>query len=263
MRKCVFCGTESRLTKEHVWSAGLLDRRQGKKKYSSRRVPDKFIGPNSLQIKDVCVVCNNERLSKLDNYICNLYDEYFSSTVHPNDQIVFKYEYSLLSRWLLKTLYNNARYGKAEKSHIKVLKKYVNNILNSEFTTPEVQIFLQLIIPYKDNNGEVLKPIYMTAGPISVPGFHFKKVCSYTVCIDSFRFIIVIRKNESEKSSGEIANVIPKLPATYNAIELTKFTKQKIIEASDIDARYALLPAIIQDYGKWRRFLQHSKKAKQ
>ena len=79
---CAFCGpTDRKRTKEHLWPASLhrhvvalLD--GGEQKFWVARL-DKALS-NEPTIRDVCAVCNNGELSKLDNYICEAFDRDFS-----------------------------------------------------------------------------------------------------------------------------------------------------------------------------------------
>ena len=257
MRECVFCGGK-KLSKEHVWSSCLLEKRRGNKKYSSSAVPDKFIGPNALQIRDVCEKCNSNNLSELDGYFCQLYDDYIKNIIHEGDQISFNYNYSLLSRWLLKTLYNNARAGKAELKFINLLSQYNDYILNEQSGSPEFLLFLQLIIPYS-NDGAEIPPTFMTAGPIQIPMFDARNAFLFVICIDSYRFIFAIPQNGSRLDTNEIINKIPQLPATNGATLLTNSEKAKLIKASDVNALYAVGPALMPDLGKWIELINSKK----
>ncbi|MDR8394582.1 hypothetical protein NC796_25780 [Aliifodinibius sp. S!AR15-10] len=251
MRECAFCGNKKLLSKEHVWSSCLLEKRQGNRRYSSNAVPDKFIGPNALQIKDVCEKCNSENLSELDDYFCRLYDLHIKKIIRPNDEISFEYDFSLLSRWLLKTLYNNARSGNAETKFKKLLGNYSQYILSGNSKPSEYFVFLQLIIPYVHNNNE-LAPNLMTAGPMQIPGFERDDVETFMVCIDSFRFIVVIpRASTTAVDSNEIIQTIPDLPATNQAAYLNSSEDKKMIKASDVDARYTVIPTMLPDFDKW------------
>lgn len=253
MRECVFCGGK-KLSKEHVWSSCLLEKRKGNKKYSSNAVPDKFIGPNALQIRDVCEDCNSNNLSELDDYFCQIYDDYIKNIIYEGDQISFNYNYSLLSRWLLKALYNNARAGKAEAKFTNLLSQYSDYILNGQLDSPEFLLFLQLIIPYS-NHGAEIPPLFMTAGPIQIPMFDTKNAYTFDVCIDSYRFIFAIPQNGSQLDTTEIIDKIPQLPATNGATLLTNSENNKLIKASDVNAFYAVGPALIPDLEKWIKLI--------
>ncbi|WP_340103804.1 hypothetical protein [Rhodohalobacter sp. 8-1] len=254
MRECVFCGYSNNISKEHVWSSCLLEKRKGNKKYASNSVPNKFIGPNSLQVRDVCRRCNNEKLAELDSYFCKLYDTHIKTIIEPNDQISFNCNFSLLARWLFKTLYNNARSGNADKKFIEILSRFNQYILEGNNNPSEFLIFLQLIVPYKENDTDIL-PIYMTAGPIDIPGFNVDNVHTFVVCVDSFRFVIVIPSLDIEMNISRISAIIPKLPATNGAVQLQNSENNLKVFASDINTLYAVGPVIIHDLKKGLKLL--------
>jgi len=60
-------------------------------------------------VKDVCETCNNGELSKLDRYLCVLYDRYFAKIVEDGTSVEFEYDFGRLTRWLLKISYNSSR----------------------------------------------------------------------------------------------------------------------------------------------------------
>lgn len=110
---CAYCGNTNALTKEHLWPAALHTRMQkiwespGHNLFWLSRL-DRDI-PSEPTIKDVCSNCNNVILSKLDTYICDLFDKYFFRNINKGEKVCFKYDYDLLVRWLLKLSYNSCR----------------------------------------------------------------------------------------------------------------------------------------------------------
>lgn len=97
-----------------------------------------------LQIGDVCARCNNERLSTLDAYICEMHDRYFKTLVHAGDRIVFRFDFDSLLRWLLKTGYNVAR---ARGGGIKRDSEFASYVIGQRERPAGFRLFLQLIIP--------------------------------------------------------------------------------------------------------------------
>ncbi len=104
---------------------------------------DKAIS-GELLIGDVCARCNNERLSTLDAYICEMHDRYFKTLVHAGDRIDFRFDFDRLLRWLLKTGYNVAR---ARGGGIKRHSEFPGYVIGEQERPAGFRIFLQLIIP--------------------------------------------------------------------------------------------------------------------
>lgn len=258
MRRCAYCGDKTGLTKEHIWPNCLLERRRGSRVYSTNAAPDVFVGPNALQIKDVCETCNSGVLSELDNYFCALYDRYISSAVKAGDSIRFDFDYRLLVRWLLKTMYNNARGGNAGDKSIGIFEQYNDFILQDGKPPGEVMVFLQLIIPSYIGSEEVL-PSYMACGPFGIPGFDQRRADTFVLGIDSYRFIIAVSKHSSLRSRRIVQSSIETLPATDGSALLCRNQQPQTIRASDIDTLHAVGPIIHNDGSRWEQMLHQRK----
>jgi len=155
-RACAYCGSNKDLTNEHLFPDCIYERSPGSMISIARTSEgDKAIG-GALQIGDVCAQCNNEKLSALDTYICELHDQYFKTIVHAGDRVDFRFDFDRLLRWLLKTGYNTAR---ARGWHIRKDSKLPQYILGERQRPPGFRIFLQLIIPTPTSSREwVTKP---------------------------------------------------------------------------------------------------------
>ncbi|WHZ04947.1 hypothetical protein QNH48_10135 [Neobacillus sp. YX16] len=103
---CAYCKKDRTLTGEHLIPMSLIDMFP---ECDINVWPDKTFKSDKIVINDVCNVCNNGFLSDLDGYGGKLVNEYFLRTYEADDQLVLPYEHSILSRWLLKILFNNAR----------------------------------------------------------------------------------------------------------------------------------------------------------
>ena len=155
-RVCAYCGSNSGLTNEHLFPDCICERTPGSMISIARTSEgDKAIG-GALQIGDVCARCNNEKLSALDTYICELHDKYFKTIVHAGDRVDFRFDFDRLLRWLLKTGYNTAR---ARGWHVKRDSKLPQYILGEGKRPLGFRVFLQLIIPTPTSSREwVTKP---------------------------------------------------------------------------------------------------------
>jgi hypothetical protein len=105
--QCAYCGAVGPMTREHIWPKCFLERVQSYNIRYSGRAKKVFAG--DFTVKDVCATCNNGELSKLDAYLCALYDKYFTEIVQEGDTIAFEYDFGQLTRWLLKISYNSSR----------------------------------------------------------------------------------------------------------------------------------------------------------
>lgn len=146
---CAYCNQPATLTKEHLWPASLH-----KRLYTANQQSQNYFWLSRLQrdissepkIRDVCADCNNVTLSKLDNYICNLFDDTLVNLVEYGQEVVFEYDYHLLKRWLLKMSYNSARIHNSPDT--KAIKRILPYILGeNEKLGRSVQLFVQLVYP--------------------------------------------------------------------------------------------------------------------
>lgn len=146
---CAFCGsTDKKRTKEHLWPASLHRRvvallDGGEQKFWVARL-DKAL-PNEPTIRDVCAACNNGELSRLDNYICEAFDRYFSVIRERGEKVTLDYDYHLLKRWLLKMSYNSARMSDSDVPLFRHLIPYIMGQSLSAGRT--VKLFLELTYP--------------------------------------------------------------------------------------------------------------------
>lgn len=141
-RVCAYCGEGGVLTKEHIFP-DCFQRTFEPITPTKTPAGEKAI-LSALEIQDVCARCNNERLSPLDTYFCDLNELYFSKIVRPGDRIRFQFDWVLLLRTLLKIAYNVAR---SRKEPIVTWQGVTEYILKGGQCPGEFHIFLQLMIP--------------------------------------------------------------------------------------------------------------------
>lgn len=95
-------------------------------------------------VRVVCEDCNGVTLSRLDAYAAGLDREYFTRIVGFSPEIEFRYDLSLLLRWLLKIAYNDDRTRAAPYE----TKPFVPFILGDETEPPfTMTVLLGLITP--------------------------------------------------------------------------------------------------------------------
>ena len=220
---CAYCGQGSDLTNEHVFPECF------RKTFESITPTKTHTGEkailSALEIRDVCARCNSGPLSRLDTYLCELNDLYFSKIVHAGDRIRFRYESDLLLRMLLKIGYNVAR---ARKWPLGLWQGATQFILGDAPSPEGFHIFLQLMIPtpVEKANRPVspgtteVPPLPMSVYPIDVsnlPGL----IAGFWVSIWSYRFF-VLREDMQASRSVRQRTVSNCWKHTTGAYELTR-----------------------------------------
>jgi len=123
-RACAYCGRGGKLTREDLFATFLRSFYPSYRTYLDHRRGTQLKNTAPV-VRDVCQVCNNELLSKLDNYVADLNRRYFSGTPLPDRPITFEYEYHRLLRWLLKAWYNDARASNRNVEKHRVFAPYI------------------------------------------------------------------------------------------------------------------------------------------
>lgn len=148
-RRCAYCGSEGKMSREHLWPASLHSRLVAvngtdKGLFWLRRINAEVQGEPTM--RDVCRACNNGPLSELDNYICMLFDRYFARILQRFEKVEVEFDYHLLKRWLLKMSYNSARmHSSLDLFVYPPLLPYING--HSKAIGRSVQVYLQLAYP--------------------------------------------------------------------------------------------------------------------
>lgn len=212
MKRCAYCNNyTNNLTKEHTVNKSLIDYLELNKAPGYANFKEKYI-PDNLTTKDVCSKCNNEHLSKLDEYILSFVKEHQCLTkelLFNKDQIKINYNYDLLSKWLLKTLYNSER----KNSYPYLIKKMLNyrkHILGEEKKYFKIYLEVLADIPKelvnKAGGNDKLKPFYKSSNAIF---FNDKGKLNYIKCftISNFNFFIFVAKNNSYHEIDDMVNI--------------------------------------------------------
>jgi len=149
LRYCAYCGSEGPLTREHIWPKSLRRRLvkandQKQSRFWLAKIKKVIVAEPT--ICDVCSVCNNIRLSSLDNYICELFDRFFIHIPQRYEHVTFDYDYHRLKRWLLKISFNSARIESSRDAFVFApLLPYI--LGNSESVGRAVLLYVQLSYP--------------------------------------------------------------------------------------------------------------------
>lgn len=122
---CAYCNSSSRkLTGEHIYPYGLISKFPEFDHVffeGGKAIP---LSPKKQVVKDVCESCNNVALSKLDDYGNAFILKYFSKDISPKEEISIEYNQLVLSKWVMKILYNGSRQGKSS-NWLKQNAKYI------------------------------------------------------------------------------------------------------------------------------------------
>lgn len=224
---CAYCDSPRKLSREHIWPDGFLRRGKFDLKYSAR-AGRSFLG--DLTIRDVC---NNGPLSTLDDYACKLYDSNFQHFPEQLEEVAFSFEYSVLTRWLLKISFNSARshsHGDAE-----LLARYREMILAEGDSCPlYANFFLALVAPaiidnFDDRTGrrssEKIYPYAARCGPMIFPNVNATQhVSARMIMINAYFFTMVLSRTPTVpiQYGMEILKRIPGEPlALDGSMQLT------------------------------------------
>lgn len=238
MKVCSYCDHKRKLTKEHIWPKCIINRMpELEAKYIGNQ--DKFTSAE-LVVRDVCAECNNTKLSKLDDYLCFLYDKYFKYYVEEIDNLTFEYNYELLLRVLLKITYNNARTFDKTDSYY---REYRKSILNGGIIHENIVIKLDIIKPHLEDDNKIY-PKSARCGRIDV-GIQSDKFILRLISLNSFYFYIIISvDNLIDSTSVEILeNIYSRVPGTLIHPYQDKVT---VSSFSDIDTYSAHIDFILR-----------------
>lgn len=244
-RVCAYCAKEAPLTREHLWPSGIIARAKGINTSYLGKL-EKFIDAE-LTIKDVCAECNNGPLSKLDTYICDLFDAQFSRPAVRRQVRTFVYDYEKLLRWLLKMSFNTAR---ANDSDVAVLSNYVNYMLNGGEMPTEVQVRLELIHPSPNPSwspgSSVIKEIpaaSIRCARVEMPEDPLPGTTLRLVALHSFYFWVVI--NPANADATALHQGLPGKLLPPNRRKLSLYPTRGALE---LHADWALNPRASQSF---------------
>ena len=197
------------MTKEHIWPKCIIDRMpELETKYLKSR---NLFTPSDLVIKDVCADCNNKKLSTLDSYFCSLYDNYFKTFKEDASPFVFKYDYDLLLRSLLKITYNSSRTVNRDRNDF---EKYQQVILEGNIIRQDIVVKLDIIQPTLINN-QKMYPSSARCGVVQLPEEN-PNFLLRVVSVNSYYFHLILSKSLiiSSEMHDEFYRVFESVPGT-------------------------------------------------
>ena len=192
-RVCAYCGQSPNLTNEHVFPECFSKTFQP---ITTTVTPtgEKAI-QSDLEIRDVCNICNNEKLSPLDTYLCELNHLYFSKIVHAGDCVKFAHDLDKTLRTFLKIGYNVAR---ARKWPATIWDGTSQYILGQSTRPVGFRLFLQSVIPTPVGETRLAYgPEVTEVGPFPMRVYSMDMSCfkglvaAYSLWVWSYRFFIL------------------------------------------------------------------------
>ncbi|VVE36316.1 hypothetical protein PIN31009_03886 [Pandoraea iniqua] len=193
MKTCAYCNVANvKFTREHVWPDNIIEKCESLLTYNPKH--ENFYKGDPI-VKDVCGSCNNNHLSKIDDYLASLFDKYFASYIESGQSAKFSYDYNFLLRGLLKISYNSARTTDNEKQR-KLLAKFARQVLHGGAFT-SVMVRLQIVTKSKavtlmGNELGVLRPDVLRCGVVAYDGRLGNRFCIRLVGFRSYWFYVII-----------------------------------------------------------------------
>jgi hypothetical protein len=211
---CAYCGSTDRLTREHLWPRALHRRlvEAGEEKKSRiwlAKIKKEVAGEPT--VRDVCAECNNGELSRLDDYICELFDRAFTHVPARYAKVEFQYDYHRLKRWLLKMCFNCARiHVSGDMFVFPPLLPYIMGRSNA--LGRSIQLYVQLVYP-SEIPTEFLEPTdpkpsiyYPTMNRVGYLWFNIEGVgrkMLRSVHLQSFSFYLAFYENDRVRAMKE------------------------------------------------------------
>jgi len=210
---CAYCDSPSKTTREHLWPRCIIERVPDYNARYSKRA-NKVFGAE-LTIRDVCATCNNVHLSKLDSYICELFDAHFHKDHQPNTTVRFEYSFDNLLRWLLKISYNSARTVNPN-TPLRFLREYI--LGNAAYPADSVSLKIDIVPPVEfitleDGTRHTLPPNWMRCGEAQLKPSTPDWCVIRFVSLNAFVFCALIKPDSHRVvDESEIRSVLSLIP---------------------------------------------------
>ena len=195
-RICAYCGLKDNLSREHIFPSGIIEKYD--EKLLSYNDKSDFLFKSDLVVKDVCEKCNNGALSKLDNYLCSVYEKQMKAPISPGDCVELNYDYHPLLRSLIKISFNSARASSDGSKAIKVYKNLVPYLLGQKATAPGVMLRLQIVTSankvnkFTGMNEGVVESKLLRSAKIAYDGLLASRFIIRLVALNSFWFYLIV-----------------------------------------------------------------------
>jgi hypothetical protein len=195
MKVCAYCNENKKLTREHIWPSTILRKYEDGLKTYNPRTESYFTG--DALIKDVCSECNSGKLSAIDSYLSKEYDKAFGTIVQPGESVLFRYDYELLLRSLLKISYNSARAHNAlDSKTVKLHREFIPFILDGGYK-PKIMLRIQIVtaahsVDLSTGDKELIQPNLLRCAEIRALGISNSKFIVRMLAINSYWFYFIV-----------------------------------------------------------------------
>lgn len=234
--KCAYCENIGEVTREHIIPKGFIENMNTNKIITwSDKIPSKVV-KTELTIKDVCQSCNNVALSRLDEYALSIIKKYNDLISIESRSIFFKYDYDLLTRWLLKVSYNSARTNDSDYD-IGLYNKNKEYILNGSNRRTIIKTFVTFMEVATDNTRDDIYHLqdkrdyevdWFRIAPFrlrSTPTYNCTLRC---IIINSFAFLtVVFDEDVTIEYIESIKNAVLKSSSGFVELDTRKKVKLK------------------------------------
>ncbi|MDE3841059.1 hypothetical protein C0966_17495 (plasmid) [Bacillus methanolicus] len=248
MRVCAYCQEQKQLSREHVFPESLITLfPEAEYVYfgEEKVIP---LSTDNHVVRDVCVTCNNDRLSKLDTVGSGFIKEYFLSDLNPNQELHVSYDYFSLAKWVMKIIYNSTRqYKKSAHPWFEKNSKYMVG-LKSEFTS-EFSLFLGFFVDlvplagmFPDKPFEVImNPRLITSAFLQPPlkMYNLSNEVSYLLRVGNALFLFIIWNDQISvedkvKFETEIENKFPYTALSHKSKEAIIYRATDCINSGNL-----------------------------
>lgn len=226
--KCAYCDNEGKMSREHIIPKAFIEHMNFKEHIVAvDKAPTRVISAE-LAVKDVCATCNNGELSVLDSYALKLILKYNDQLSVMTKKVYFKYNYHMLTRWLLKICYNIARVNNSYYD-ISLYEKNIDYIMNRGGAGTKIVVYAMYMGTgclsenmEKHCNHLKKERIYdvdwFRIGPFRLKNDATYYCASRCIIINSFAFLIVVCEMENAEELSKIREFVVK--SDRNFIEL-------------------------------------------
>jgi hypothetical protein len=253
-KTCAYCGREGSLSKEHVWPDCFLSREGRTAAHFSHQ--SKRVHKGDYVVKDVCTRCNNDLLSPLDAYFCELYDRYFSKFEDFDATVHFEYDFELLARVLFKIAYNSAR---SADSYYRPIHRLVPGILGDSPMRGRCSLLAELVKPLlvpdaeaSEGTRKVLPELHRSAlTRLTTP--NGSRIHSRMVAVNSYYFHLLVPRFAGD---DEILTVVAEEVEehVHGTILLPPDASSVVLKSSEQDGTSSIFPHMLENLDEYRRF---------
>ncbi|MFI5399250.1 MAG: hypothetical protein ACHQ9S_27280 [Candidatus Binatia bacterium] len=251
MRRCAYCGSAGRLTREDIFSTFLREYYPSYRTHLDHTRDRR--GRDTPVVRDVCRLCNNITLGSLDAYMAQVNADYLSVSP-PEDGVMFRYDYDRLLRYLLKVWYNSAR---ASRQSVAEYARFAPYILGRESEPPlPTTLFLALLgefeLPTEGGRPSRHTPQNVRLGNVTPEDAEWSEriVFGPLASFNAYLFVAEFwRPDVLPSLRDEFACGVA---ARWNLVVLSPHWTAVRVSISRIDTLASLLTSFTGGHGTWR-----------